>query len=689
MKKNIFHLSVVFALALAGCWGSTPPPKASRSGGTPSKKAGGAISNDMFAFTIDSLNRLEQFQTGSVQEEITQQIYELRKTAAASSAPPESTLLAAWPESDTMRQIVDRLNQWIRAQQPPEWKRDPLPADLPEALRNLPIVAGLEKMEIGPFDGYYLQEAVYLRDVALAARGKSIDDRLRASRLFDWTVRNVQLDDETPERIPQFPWETLFFGHGTAWERAWVFVLLARQEGLEAAILAIEKKDSPRPTNLRSVPGEGPGVRAESPQPWCVAVRIEGKAYLFDPVYGLPIPGPGGLKKGANGQLDLVPATLDQLLADESLLARMNTDAEHPYHVSPSDLKSVVALVEASPTALSRRMKAVESHLKGAQKMVLTASASEQAEHWKSAPGIAGAGLWRLPYETIRRRSELKPLQIAKLLASFLPFYAMPSDLHSEEVARNAAKTPPDMRNIYKGGSADDGGKTGQNSPNSMQDTESKKYERVLKAITALRSTFSAPLYKGRVLQLKGQLSGDVSAMNYYQMSRPSPEEMQIIQEKLFAQSVRVRVEDNKNLTDEEKEKLVRNVVEAILTGKTLRDAESQQLAVEIGQNYGPFVEEQMMLIQLGKMNASYWLGLVTYERGSYPQAADYFGKRTLLAWPDGFWTTGAIYNLGRTLETAGEFDQAVKVYRSNTAAAGQLLRAKWLREANEKKADE
>ena len=98
-------------------------------------------------------------------------------------------------------------------------------------------------MEIGPFDGYYLQEAVYLRDVALAARGKSIDDlaRVRAgcsigrSATSNWTkIRR--------ERIPQFPWETLFFGHGTALERAWVFVLLARQQGLEAAVLAIEKK---------------------------------------------------------------------------------------------------------------------------------------------------------------------------------------------------------------------------------------------------------------------------------------------------------------------------------------------------------------------------------------------------------------------------------------------------------------
>jgi hypothetical protein len=82
----------------------------------------------------------------------------------------------------------------------------------------------------------------------------------------------------------------------------------------------------------------------------------------------------------------------------------------------------------------------------------------------------------------------------------------------------------------------------------------------------------------------------------------------------------------------------------------------------------------------------------VTYERGSIPSAYYYFGERTLNAWPGGPWTAGASYNLARTLEAGGEIEQAVKTYRSNTDAldaAGQLLRAKWLHEVNEKKAEE
>ncbi|MCC6126920.1 MAG: hypothetical protein IT426_18300 [Pirellulales bacterium] len=678
MKKYVLFCLASFVLSLAGCGGGTQ--KASTSGGAKQKKAG-ALSKDMFALTIDGLNRTEQSQTEAVQAEIQRQLLALGQAATGGSAQSSSTLLAAWPESDALRQIVDRLDQWIRAQPPPEWRLDPLLAELPEALRKMPPAAGLDKLEIGPFDGYYLQEAVYLRDVALAARGKSIDDLLRAGRLFDWTIRNLQLEKDTPERIPQFPWEALFFGRATALERAWVFILLARQEGLDAAILAIDRKSE-------NVPAGAPRPAAEF-QPWCVAVRIDGKAYLFDLDYGLPIPGPGGVKRGANGQLDIVPADLDQLLADESLLARMSVDAEHPYPMKQADLQRVAALVEASPAALSRRMKAVESHLQGKQKMVLTVSASQQAERWKTTPGVAAAEPWRLPYETIRRRSELKPAQVARRLADFLPFYAMPSVLlHGEEVLQKAAKTPKDLQDIYKGAAAEGENKKRGNPADAPQDTESHKLRRAIAAVAFFSSTYAAPLYKGRVLQLKGQMSGEVSAMNYYQMSRPSAEQLRTIQEKLFGELAGAALADHKNMSDEEKMKLVSEIVEAIMTGKTLRDAESRQIAAEIAQNGAPFVEEQTALIALGKADASYWLGLITYERESFRSAVDYFTTHTLNAWPGGPWTAGANYNLGRTLETGGEIDKAVEVYRSNADApdfAGQLLRANWL-EAGKKK---
>jgi TolA-binding protein len=667
-------LVFLLAISLAGC-NDGAKTSGKKSG---SSKSGGSVQNkDLFNIAIDSLNQFEQFQTAAVQGEINQKLAELAKKAAASAGDKESTLLAAWPQSDTLQQrIVDRLNRWIREQPPIQWKPDAMLAELPEPLRNLPPAASLDQRDLGLFDAYYLLEAVYLRDISLSARGKSIDDLSRAKNLFDWMIRNIQLDKDSPDRIPQFPWETIFFGHGSAEERDWVFVLLLRQQGLDAAVLAIEKDDD------------------SPPKPWCVAVRIGDKAYLFDLEYGLAIPGPTGFQKNDRGQLDITPATLDQLASDESLLKRMSADADHPYKVAADDLKNVVALVEASPAALSRRMKIVESHLPGNQKMIVSASASEQAERWKSTPGVAAARLWQLPYETIRRRSELTPLQVASILNSFLPFYAMPSDLlHREEVLDKAAEKPADKLDIYHGAAAEKDNKKPQNAFDPMQDTDLQKAVRIQKSLSRFSATYAAPLYKGRVMQLKGKVvetGGDAGALAYYQMSRPSEDQLRQLQIKLLEEFVKASL-PGKDMTPEEQEKLFKQVMDAILTGEEPGDKNVAAFAQSVQEGCEPFIRAQIALIVAGKLDASYWLGLVTFERGDYQTAIDYFYTRTLQAYPDGPWTFGARYNFGRTAEAMGKYAEAAKMFRSAAPAPdapGQLLRAKWLEELNEKKAD-
>jgi hypothetical protein len=261
--------------------------------------------------------------------------------------------------------------------------------------------------------------------------------------------------------------------------------------------------------------------------------------------------------------------------------------------------------------------------------------------------------------------------------------------LHGEAAIQKAGLTPKDMRDPYKGTAADNSGKKSQSPADMVQDTESQKLRRQVATWNQFSTTFTAPLYKGRVLQLKGQVSGEISAMKYYQMSRPSQEEMQIIQRKLFAEIVAANLAEKKNFAPEEKEKLVPEIVETILTEKRIDNPEAEKVALDIKQNYTPFIEEQLALTVLGKMDASYWLGLVTYERANYQSAIYYFADGTLNAWPDGQWTAGAKYNLGRTLEAGGGINEAVKFYRSNADApdaAGQLLRAKWLGELKEKK---
>ena len=148
-----------------------------------------------------------------------------------------------------------------------------------------------------------------------------LDDVKLATALFDWTIRNIQLDPNpspttknTAPPLAHLPGEVLLYGHGTAVERTWVFVLLARQQGLDAVLLA--KSDSAE----------------DQSRPLAAALLVKDELYLFDTRLGVPI--------GPDGQ----PSTLNKLAADDGLLRDLDLDDKHPYWLMAADLSSVVAL---------------------------------------------------------------------------------------------------------------------------------------------------------------------------------------------------------------------------------------------------------------------------------------------------------------------------------------------------------
>ena len=204
---------LLLSTLIAGCSGcadsSTSTLPGDSGDGTPSDRT----SQGLLEIAIDNLNRQEEF-----------------------------------PSGEMLQQIVDQLNQWVRALEPrDDWKLDPLVVALPAPLAEMPAVRNLDQLQFPRSDGVALQEAIWLRNVSGWARGTELDDLVQASRLFDWTVRNIQLetvrDPEANQRLGQMPWETLFLGRGMAVERAWVFMLLARQQGLDVVLLGFDDQD--------------------------------------------------------------------------------------------------------------------------------------------------------------------------------------------------------------------------------------------------------------------------------------------------------------------------------------------------------------------------------------------------------------------------------------------------------------
>jgi hypothetical protein len=569
-RKPQWLFLLLALLPLAGCNGCRESAAPAGPGGAAATAVAEPYRDELFTFAIENLNHVEEYEWAEVVEQLHRRIDPQKLSQPAASEDRTDTLLAAWPEPEMLRQIPERLNRWLQPQRPPaSWLADPMVATLPKELAGLPQVKDLEKMEFSRFDAFFLREAVWLRDVGRWARGEALDDLERAKSLFDWTVRNIQLEPENPNRIPLLPWEMLLFGRGTATERAWLFILLARQSGIDATLLGLggsaRAGDGGRGT-ADSGPSPGGDAPEELARPWCIAVLAEGNAYLFDPVLGLPIPAPDGLTLRGSGELDIRPATLAQVIGDEKLLRRLDIDEGRAYSIKAADLKHLVALLEASPSYLAQRMKLLESRLAGEQKMVLTTAPSAQAERWKTIAHVAEGRLWLWPYEVLRRRSQLSAQAVQVRLMALLPLYAMPS----------------------------------------------------------------APLYRGRVLYLKGKFVGDHGAAELYKQARPSDDELRL----------------------------------------------------------SSLDQAQKLFYMLAKQDASYWTGLLAYQRGKYDSAIDYFRLRTLLASSDNPWIPGAQYNLARAYEASGATDKAIAQYgnASSPGLYGELLRAKWLKELTERK---
>ena len=516
-------------------------------------------------------------------------------------------------------QILYHLNRWVESQKPhDDWIAEPLFSQLPSRFDDLKSIEGLSELRFQSYDTLFLQEAVWMRDISRwatsdpsqdaamtawldqvhASASEPARDKLAvALRLFDWTVRNVQLDtmpptpkavaigprqqdapaengrrDQPPEKAIAGPgakfhaWEALLLGHGDAVHRARIFILLARQRGLDVVMLALNDPRSSAPL-----------------RPWLPAVLIEDQLYLLDMALGLPIPGGDG--QGV--------ATLQQVLADASLLRVLDLDSERPYPIKAADIENNVALIEAGPDVLSQRMYLVQEQLPPDHATVLTATPSVLARRLRQCKGIADVRLWTVPYEAIQ---------------------------YERKTARDREATLDHWRQTW-----------------------------LLREAT--------PLAKARRFHLRGIFDGQDGARASYLVCRIPNETL-------------VKLETSEEI---QKQLGVFNHLPA--------DEASRRNALQM-------ISEQHFK---AKQDASYWLGLVAFDSGQFKLAIDFFQNRTLQATPDGPWTHGARYNLGRSYEALGDLRQARQAYLRDKSPQrhGSLLRARRLQERIRQETDQ
>ena len=298
------------------------------------------------------------------------------------------------PDEEILHQVIERLNQTLAGQAAPkDWRPDPLLSTLPEELRDLPALKSLEAMRFSSDEGRLLQEAVWLRDVSFLAAGAETDELARATALFDWTVRHIQLESRDGlHGLWRRPWQSLLFGKGTADDRAWVFIMLARQQNLDAVMLAATEPGEPskEPAQDSAEPA------AAKLRPFVPAVFIRKQLYLFDPALGVPLPGPDG--KGV--------ATLSEVAENDALLRQLDLDETRRYPWKAADLATLVPWIVASPLELSARAADVERADKGTRRLSLSSDPSALAGRLKGLAHLAEPRLWPLPFETYLQQTK-------------------------------------------------------------------------------------------------------------------------------------------------------------------------------------------------------------------------------------------------------------------------------------------
>lgn len=322
-------------------------------------------------------------------------------------------LLRQYIELDTgkaNRQIAYHLNRWSES-------RPPVQAEVPDLVKSIDRLVPAEQLQdrianptFQASDAQHLRDSFLFSELYSWVDSEQNDERLladwfasieddlsadefdslkKATRLFDWTTRNIALEPDqrlTPAPPgPNFPlgiqfrgpgyrqtdYQTLMRGTGDGLQRAGVFTQLCRQADIPAAVLGTIDEQS----------GES--------KPFCVGVLIGQEIYLFEPKLGIFVPGPG--------QVGI--ATLSQARRDPVVLRRLGIAGldEFTYPVRSDDVQQCVALLNVLPEAISPRMAQLQSGLTGDKRMKVYVDADGLAEQFDQVTGIGRIEIWDVP----------------------------------------------------------------------------------------------------------------------------------------------------------------------------------------------------------------------------------------------------------------------------------------------------
>jgi hypothetical protein len=320
------------------------------------------------------------------------------------------------PGGDNFKLAIQKLNHYFEGTSPSEYQLDSAAREFLRTQMPENMINEVENRNWSLKDARHIEDCMMYYGIASRVAGAG-DPLTQVRRVFEWVVKQVMLVPRGSlgsARLPHVyarPYDVLMRGMATetegSWaERAWLFIALCRQLGIDAGMVAYTKNTSlelpvPRYTLNYDIEATLFGLR-QVPKPpvvWVCAVLIDDKAYLFDARCGLEIPGPRG--SGV--------ATLDQAMADPAILERMNLPGELVYGTSRASLLAggaeVSMLIDSWTGYFSPKMKLLERELAGKDHSILYRDPAEQRDHFAQALGssLKQVSFWGLPIEVETR----------------------------------------------------------------------------------------------------------------------------------------------------------------------------------------------------------------------------------------------------------------------------------------------
>lgn len=193
-------------------------------------------------------------------------------------------------------------------------------------------------------DAQHIRDGLLFRTIAGYLSDRGQNELQRIGVVVDFVCRNISLWKNDEVEIPMKPHMSIFFGRGSAEDRAWICAEIFRQLRIDSIVVRAKSDEK------------------EATDKWLFGVIIDKKIYLFDLRLALPIASGTEVK-------DPIPAKLDEIISHPEWLELMG--GKESYTLTVDDLKDPTIYVISDPLFWCKRMQRLEQVLPASDNCVI------------------------------------------------------------------------------------------------------------------------------------------------------------------------------------------------------------------------------------------------------------------------------------------------------------------------------